>query len=157
MTPTLKTGISMNKRYRQLKTGPVSPGPAMPGAFTFVEVIVALAIASISLIGLIRLHIISVNMNNTAETMTQAAFLAQEKIAGIAAAGYPERSTDSGTIQRNNITFQWQTQIADASQTLLENAGIDKLREVSVDVGWKQGLGTRHLQMSTLLADRKLK
>ena len=41
-------------------------------AFTLVEVIVALVIVSISLLGLIRLHLISISMADAAEITSQA-------------------------------------------------------------------------------------
>ena len=50
-------------------------------AFTFVEVVVALTIVSISLLALLRLHLISIRAVSKAQVKTQAVFLANEKIA----------------------------------------------------------------------------
>ena len=55
--------------------------------FTLVEVIVALVIVSISLLGLIRLHLISISMADSAEMTSQAVLLAEEKIAETLALG----------------------------------------------------------------------
>ena len=126
-------------------------------AFTFVEVIIALAIVSISLLALLRLHMISIGMADTAETTSQATLLADEKIAEKLAVGCPDVGTDSGDVQRNTLRLHWLTEVTDVQPTQLDEANITKLRKISVDVSWKQGAHRKHLQISTYVADRKLK
>jgi len=126
-------------------------------AFTFVEVIVALAIVSISLLALLRLHIISISMVDKAQITSQAVFLANEKIAETLATGYPKEGTNSGTVEKNALCLDWKTEVTDLKLSQLEKAGIAGLRKISVVVNWKQGLGKKHLQMSTFVADRELK
>jgi type II secretion system protein I len=125
-------------------------------AFTFIEVIVALTIVSISLLALLRLHLISIRMTETAEITSQAVFLAGEKIAEKLAMGYPEEESDSGTVEKNGLPLHWQTEITDLQLPLLDQANITGLRKVLVDVSWKQGTSHKHLQMSTYVADWKL-
>ena len=125
-------------------------------AFTFVEVIIALAVVSIAMLSLIRLHIISVNMVESAETTSQATLLAQEKIAETLAAGYPNQGTDRGTVQKNTLCFNWQTKVTDMHLPQLDQADIHGLRKISVDINWKQGVRQKNLQMATYIADRKL-
>ena len=125
-------------------------------AFTFVEVLVALAIVSISLLALLRLHLISIRMTEAAQIAAQATFLADEKIAEIMAAGHPKERADSGTVQKSGLTLNWQTEVTDLQLPQLDEAGITGLRKVFVDVSWEQGLGRKHLQMSTYVADRNL-
>ena len=124
--------------------------------FTFVEVIVALAIVSISLLVLLRLHIISIRMVEAAETTSQAIFLADEKIAEMLASGYPKVGSYSGTVEKNGVMLNWQTEVTDLDSSQLDGADKSGLRKICVDVGWKQGAGSKHLQMSTYVADRKL-
>lgn len=124
--------------------------------FTFVEVIVALAIVSISLLVLIKLHITSISMNNAAEITSQAVLLAEEKIAKTLAPGYPKEGANSGTVETNAFDLHWRTEVTDVQTPQLEQADITGLRKVFVDVSWKQGINHRHLQMSTYVADRKL-
>ncbi len=126
-------------------------------AFTFVEVIVALAIVSISLLALLRLHIISISMVDKAEITSQAVFLANEKIAEMLATGYPKEGTNSGTVEKNALRLDWKTEVTDLKLSQLDKADIAGLRKISVVVNWKQGLGRKHLQMSTYVADRELK
>ncbi len=117
----------------------------------------ALAIVSISLLALLRLHIISIGMADTAQITSQAVFLANEKIAETLAAGFPKEGTNSGTVEKNALCLDWKTEVTDLKLSQLEKEGIAGLRKISVVVNWKQGLGKKHLQMSTYVADRELK
>lgn len=125
-------------------------------AFTFVEVVVALAIVSISLLALLRLHIISISMVDKAQITTQAVLLANEKIAETVAAGYPEEGTNSGTMEQNGLTLNWQTEVTDLRLPQLDKMHITGLRKILVDITWKQGVSRKQLQTSTYVADRKL-
>lgn len=125
-------------------------------AFTLVEVIAALVIVSVSLLALIRLHIISINMVDTARITSQAVFLADEKISELLACGYPENGSDSGIVETDGSTLQWQTEVAELRLPQLDEMGIGGLRQISVDVSWRQGFGRKHLQMSTFAAEGRL-
>ncbi len=125
-------------------------------AFTLVEVIVALVIVSISLLGLIRLHLISISMADAAEITSQAVLLAEEKIAETLALGYPKEGTASGTVEKNAHSLHWQTEVAGLQSPQLTEADITGLRKICVEVGWKQGSSSKSLQMSTYVADRRL-
>ena len=125
-------------------------------AFTFVEVIAALAIVSISLLALIKLHVVSISMADTAEITSQAVFLADEKIAETLALGYPKEGTYSGTVEKNALLMHWQTEVTELQLPQLDEVDITGLRRVFVDVSWEQGISRKHLQMSTYVADRKL-
>lgn len=125
-------------------------------AFTFIEVLIALVIVSISLLALIRLHLISINMTETAEIKSQAVLLANEKIAETLALGYPEEGTKSGTVEMNALGLHWQTQVTDIEAHQLGELDIEGLRRILVDISWEQGIRHKHIQMSTYVADRKL-
>ncbi|MHC4460882.1 MAG: type IV pilus modification PilV family protein [Planctomycetota bacterium] len=131
-------------------------GGTRKSAFTFIEVLVALVIVSISLLALLRLHIISISMTDTAERTSQAVLLANEKIAETLALGYPEEGTNSGTVEKKALCLQWRTEVTDLQPHQLGGVDIDGLRKLFVDVSWKQGIRRKHLQMSTYVADRKL-
>jgi len=148
-TSILKAGIWMSennitaKMRQNLRTN----------AFTFIEVVIALAIVSISLLALLRLHLISIRMTETAEITSQAVLLAGEKMAEKLAMGYPKQETDSGTVEKNGLPLHWQTEVTDLQSPQLDEANITGLRKMLVDVSWKQGTGYKHLQMSTYVAD----
>ncbi len=147
----LKAGISMDNNNNCKKRHLV-----IPMGFTLIEAIVALTIVSISLVGLIRLHLISIRMIEAAELTSQAVLLAEEKIAETLALGYPEKGTESGIVERNTLSMRWRTEITDLQSHSLAEAKITGLRKISVDVGWEQGTAYKNLQMSTYVADRRL-
>ncbi len=153
---TLKAGISMIKHKTGSKNRRPMTNRERAGAFTFIEVIIALAIVSISLGALLRLHLISINMVDKAQVTSQAVLLADEKIAETLAAGYPEEGTNSGTVEKNGLTLSWQTEVTDLQLPQLDEKKITGLRKILVDVSWKRGIGRKQLQMSTYVADRKL-
>jgi len=124
--------------------------------FTFIEVLIALVIVSISLLALIRLHLISIRMTEAAEITSQAVLLANEKIAETLALGYPEKGTDSGSVEKNALCLYWRTEVTDIEPPQLGKLDTAGLRRIFVDVSWEQGIRWKHLQMSTYVADRKL-
>ena len=81
-TPISKAGIWMSKDNITGKDKcPILRENLQTKAFTFIEVIVALTVVSISLLALLRLHLISIRMTETAEITSQAVFLADQKLA----------------------------------------------------------------------------
>ena len=134
----------------------VKIGNKYKSAFTFIEVLIALVIVSISLLALIKLHLISIRMTETAEITSQAVLLANEKISETLAYGYPEAGTDSGSVENNALCLNWRTEITDIEPDNLGELDISGLRRILVDISWEQGVNRKHLQMSTYVADRKL-
>ena len=131
-------------------------GGTRKSAFTFIEVLVALVIVAISLVALIRLHLISIRMTETAEITSKAVFLANDKIAEVLALGYPEEGTNSGSVEENTLCLHWRTEVTDIEPSRLGEMDTPGLRRIYVDVSWEQGIRWKHLQMSTYVADRKL-
>lgn len=125
-------------------------------AFTFIEVLVALAIAAIALLGLLRLHLLSTAAAEAAQTRTQAVFLAQEKIAEASAFGFPQQGATSGAVQRNGRDFAWRTDITDANPAESNRLRLTGLRQVRAVVTWTDGSGRKTVQMTTLLADSRI-
>ncbi len=155
--PTSKAGTLMIwDKMRKDNTRKTTDRIAALGAFTFVEVIAALAIVSISLLGLLKLHLLSIRMADAAQMTSQAVFLAQEKIAETLALGYPQVGADSGSVENDTLDLRWRTEVSDLQLPELTQADVTGLRKISVDVTWNQGIRGKHLQMSTYVADRKL-
>jgi type II secretory pathway pseudopilin PulG len=134
---------------------PLNRGMA-PAAFTFFEVLAALVIVSISLPGLLKLHLGSIAMVDKAQASSQAVFLAREKLAEAAAFGYPEIGVSAGVADNDNLEMRWRTEVSECELPELVEAGVGGLREISVDIAWRHGIGLKHLQMSTCVAQRKL-
>ena len=125
-------------------------------AFTFVEVIIALAIVSISLLALLGLQMTSIRMVRTAEISSRGVLLADEKVAETLAYGYPEQGSNSGTAEINGTALHWQSEVTDMVLGQSNGPDITGLRKIVVNVNWRQGRGRKHIQMSTYVAERKL-
>jgi general secretion pathway protein I len=123
--------------------------------FTFVEVLLALAISSIALLGLLRLHLLSTATAEAAQATTEAVFVAQAQIAEVLACGFPKQGTTSGVVERNGQAFTWTTEIRDAGRSGVIPAS-KGLREVSVTVAWEPAANGKSLTMTTLVADTRI-
>ena len=155
-TLTLKAGTLISEPATDSKAAWTPDSRKQAGAFTFVEVAVALVIASISLLALLRLHLLSIRMVDRAQITTQAVLLADEKIAETLACGYPDQASKSGTVEKNGLRLNWRAQVADLQLPQLGEAHVTGLRKIVVDVNWKQGATGKQLQMSTYVADGKI-
>ena len=122
--------------------------------FTFVEVIIALVIVSISMLTLLKLHLKSIKTIDSADITYKAAQLANEKIAEVIAGGHPKPGNKTGTVQIDGRGLKWQRKIIDAYTNEFKRADINGLYEILVDVSWKQTNGHKHIKMSTYVADR---
>ena len=122
--------------------------------FTLAEVVVSLAIVAIAVVGLLRLHSLSLAAADKADKTAQALALAQNKIAEMEAGGVQQADTQAGSLDRNRTAFHWQVQVCD--QPLPQRPATDRGRvcKVVVTVRWDHGVGKRDVTLSTLLADR---
>ena len=123
--------------------------------FTLLEVVAALGIAAIALVGLLRLHLLSLAAADKADAMAQALSLAQSKVAELEAAGSLQPGTQTGSEPRNRTAFHWQVEVSDwpLAQSLPGAPGL--VRKVVVTVQWDHGLGRRNVVLSTLMGDRR--
>lgn len=129
---------------------------ANKSAFTLIEVLVALVIIAISLVGLIRLNLISIRITEAAEISSQAVLLANEKIAETLAQGYPEEGTKTGSVEKNALCLNWRTEVTNIAPAHPDELDLTGLRKIYVDVSWEHGTRRKHVQMSTYVADRKI-
>jgi general secretion pathway protein I len=129
-----------------------------PKGFTLIEVVAALAIVSIALLGLLRLHLISMRAADKAQMLSQAVFVAQEKMTEVLAGGYPPVGTQSGVVDTDGPQLTWRTEVTDARPAQSGSSGLklNRLRQLSVEVAWPQGAGQDHIQMTTYVADRAI-
>jgi type II secretion system protein I len=128
-------------------------GPNCRRAFTFIEVIVALAVVSVGLLGLLHLHVLSVRAAASSKTRTQAVLLAQEKMAVALATARPERAAQSGEARVNGVTYKWRTEVTNAVSSQLD---LNALRKLRVRVTWDETSARGGVDMTTYLADSKL-
>lgn len=147
-TATSKAGISRTEGRCCVIAG--------PGAFTLIEVIAALAIVSIALLGLLQLHLVSVAISDTARTTALAVLVAQEKAAEAACGGWPAVGAKSGTARMDGSEFNWRTDVTQLDSLASCGLGRSALRQLSVNVTWRDGARPRTVQMTTYLADHRI-
>lgn len=133
---------------------PIPTKAGRHNAFTFIEVTAALAIASIALLGLLHLHLLSLQTADTAQTMAQAVLLAEERLAEVACSERPEIGTRTGTVETNGARFAWRTEVTHFDPLRLHRP--DTLRRVRVNVTWRGGVRSEGVQITSCIADRRV-
>jgi len=120
------------------------------------EVVVAMAVAAIAMVGLLRLHILSVAAADKADKTAQALVIAQNKIAELEAQGSPTTGAQAGSIERNRTAFLWQTQVSDLEiPQVSPPADPHRIHKVVVTVRWDHGIGRRDVSLSAILGERR--
>ncbi len=93
-----------------------------PRGFTLLEVMVALAILSIALTSIYRLHSQTLTMSARARFYSQAPLLAQQKLSEIERQGVKDSQSGSGDFGQDYPHYTWSVQIEDVqSETLLKD------------------------------------
>jgi general secretion pathway protein I len=120
-------------KHRYLKD---LPGPSLTAfGFTLLEVMVALAVMSIVLVSVYRMHSQSLTMNAAARFYTLAPLLAQNKIAELemlSADGFPE---DSGDFGEQYPGYSWRTSLVDVSSEVLGEVAND-LKQIDLTISF---------------------
>jgi general secretion pathway protein I len=120
-------------KHRYLKE---SPGfSRIEFGFTLLEVMIALAVMSIVLVSVYRMHSQSLTMNTAARFYTLAPLLAQNKLAELeilSSDGFPD---DSGDFGEQYPGYSWRTSVADVSSEVLGEVAND-LRQVDLTISY---------------------
>ena len=121
--------VDLKSRY--CKADPKAAGSAL--GFTLLEVMVALAVMSIVLVSVYRMHSQSLTMNTAARFYTQAPMLAQSKMAELetlSSSAFPE---DSGDFGEEFPGYGWKTSIVEVTSEILGEVAED-LKRVDITV-----------------------
>ncbi|UCG08237.1 MAG: prepilin-type N-terminal cleavage/methylation domain-containing protein [Desulfobacterales bacterium] len=94
--------------------------------FTLLEVITAVAIMSIVLVSVYKMHSQSITMNSEARFYTQAPMLAQGKLAELETSSEDEIAGDSGDFGENFPGYTW--------SVIVDDVDIEALGEISEDL-----------------------
>ncbi|MBN1507624.1 MAG: type II secretion system minor pseudopilin GspI [Sedimentisphaerales bacterium] len=125
-------------------------------AFTLIEVIAALAIVSIAILSLLQFHLATVRMAGTTRTTAMAILVAQEKTAETSCNGWPALGVKSGVADMDGSQFNWRTEVTDPGSLASCGIGHNAVRQVCVNVTWRDGASPRAVQMTTYLADHRI-
>ena len=120
-------------RYRYLKN---LPGFSRTlSGFTLLEVMIALAVMSIVLVSVYRMHSQSLSMNTAARFYTLAPLLAQNKMAELETLSSDGFPNDSGDFGEQYPGYSWQTSITDVSSEVLGEVAND-LKRIDLTVSY---------------------
>jgi general secretion pathway protein I len=120
-------------KYQYLSNPPGFSGTAI--GFTLLEVMIALAVMSIVLVSVYRMHSQSLTMNTAARFYTVAPLLAQNKMAeleALSSEGFPD---DSGDFGEQYPGYSWQTSISEVSSEVLGEVAND-LKRIDLTVSY---------------------
>ncbi len=118
-------------RYRNTQPGV----PGLSYGFTLLEVMVALAVMSIVLVSVYRMHSQSLAMNTAARFYTQAPMLAQSKMVEIEALSSSAFPADSGEFGEEFPGYSWKASIADVASEILGEVAED-LKRIDITVSY---------------------
>ena len=103
--------------------------------FTLFEVLVAMAVLSIVLVSVYRMHSQTLTMNTAARFYTQAPLLAQKKMAEVTTSSAGIFSSDSGDFGENYPGYSWQVTTTDVASELLGEVAND-LKRIDIKVSY---------------------
>jgi len=105
----------------------------LPYGFTLLEVMVALAVMSIVLVSVYRMHSQSLAMNTAARFYTQAPMLAKSKMVEIEALISSAFPADSGDFGEEFPGYSWQASTADINSEILGEVA-EELKRIDIKV-----------------------
>jgi len=105
------------------------------GGFTFIEVMVAIALIAITLTAVLGMQSQSVSLAGEARFYTTASLLAQGKMAEIEVKDLGGLSSDSGDFGEDFPDYTWRVEVSNVFIDYPENVS-DHLRQVDLIVSW---------------------
>lgn len=120
--------------------------------FTVIEIIMAMAILAVGVIGVVRLLPVGLRASRSAEMMSKAAFVAQEKLEEIKLSGF-EGITEGGAILSGEEgAYVWEADVSNVSlDGLFSSANI---RQVNLVVQWQERGNTRSQEFITYIGKK---
>ena len=123
--------VEFNPRY--FKNLPGFTGSAF--GFSLFEVMIALAVMSIVLVSVYRMHSQSLAMNTEARFYTLAPLLAQNKMAELEALSSDGFMDNSGDFGEQYPGYSWRTSLVDVSSEVLGEVA-DDLKQIDLTISY---------------------
>ena len=128
--------VKAEKREKEVQNQ-VSSFKFQTNGFTLLEVMVSVAIMSIVLVSVYRLHSQSLTMNTETRFYTQAPMLAQSKLAEMGAGEDAEFTDNSGEFGENFPGYTWKVSVEDVEIEALGEISQD-LKQIDVTVSFNE-------------------
>lgn len=113
----------------------VEKNSQIPGArgFTLLEILVSMAVLSVVLIAVYRLHAQSITATRTAQFQAVAPLLARQKLAELEIFGLDRLSADNGDFGEHHPGFTWQVEVEGVASQWLGEVG-ENLRQIDLTI-----------------------
>jgi general secretion pathway protein I len=105
--------------------------------FTLLEVLVAVAVASVALLAIYRLQAQTINMNYSIRFYATAPLLAQDALARFEAESLAEETGDAGDFGDEFPDYLWEISVDDVESELLEDVA-ENLKKINVTVTYNE-------------------
>ncbi len=115
-----------------------------PGGFTLIEVTAGLVILAIGLLGIIALQVTSARGGYFSSNLTQATFLAQDKLEYLRNVSYRDSDLNNGQHNEGAIS----NTIFSRQYTVVEDAG-NSMKTITVTIQWADR-GAHTVSLSTI-------
>ena len=123
------------------------------GGFTLLEVMVAVAVISMSFVALLGAQSQSLSMASLSRFETAAALLARQKLAELELSGYESLSSGSGQFDDEFSEYRWRAEVKeldDDETGIKDSRGLLKLLELTVSRDESESLTVRTLVMAKI-------
>ncbi len=110
--------------------------------FTLLEILIALAILSIALVAVFRLHAQSIDLSEEIAFNTHAPFLADRVLSTLMIEGVDGAVNDRGTFDEAGVPILWQADISEVALPLEESAAPKLWRiDIAISAGPRLNYG----------------
>lgn len=116
--------------------------------FTFLEVVISMALISIALLAVLRLHGISMDLQSEAQFITTASYLAQDRISRIQAEGKLEPGRASGGFGEDFSSFRYLEEISKVEDT-------EHFYKVEISILTEDGISSKDLSTKAYIYRQK--
>lgn len=107
--------------------GVPSPVKSRTDGFSLLEVIIAMAILAVGILGLSKMQIAAIKGNHSAMELTTAGTLATDEIEALMVVDYDGLSTDGGTKDEGKFTIKW---------TITPSDPVPNVKKITMVVTW---------------------
>lgn len=118
----------------------------MKRGFSLIEVILALAILILGLVGVIVLFPVGLRASRQASVLSEETLLAQSRLEEIKTLGYDKINAEEGTYKN----FKWQVEFEEIAPEGIANPS--GLRKAIVTIKWNQGGQEKKDSFSTMVS-----
>ena len=121
----------------------------MKKGLTLIEIIMAMAIMVVGIIGVVRLLPVGLKTSQSAEMLSKAAFLAQEKIEEFKLSGLDALIAGSVSLSGEQGQYSWQASLEEAELEGVVNP--EGARRLNLEISWLEKEKLRSQEFVTFL------